>query len=61
MPMSKSVVYARMPAEDVELIKEISKARGENLSSFVRRAVYRELAKLCFLSEERKKALGCLQ
>jgi len=47
-----------MPNEDVELIKKVSKARGEDLSSFVRRAVYRELATLSFLSEEQKKALG---
>lgn len=56
--MSDSVIFARMPNEDVELIKKVSKARGEDLSSFVRRAVYRELATLSFLSEEQKKALG---
>lgn len=56
--MSNSVVFARMPKEDVELLKKISKARGEDLSSFIRRAVYKELADLSFLSKEQKKALG---
>lgn len=56
--MSNSVVFARMPKKDVELLKRVSKARGEDLSDFVRRAIYKELADLSFLSEEQKKALG---
>jgi len=56
--MSNSIVFARMPKEDVELLKKISKARGEDLSSFVRRAIYKELDCLSFLSKEQKKALG---
>jgi uncharacterized protein (DUF1778 family) len=47
-----------MPKEDVELLKKVSKARGEDLSDFVRRAVYKELADLSFLPEDQKKALG---
>jgi len=54
------VVFARMPRKDVELLKRVAKARGEDLSDFVRRAVYKELADLSFLSEEQKKALGVL-
>jgi len=55
--MSKPIVFARMRREDVELIKRICEARGEDVSDFVRRAVRRELARLSFLSEEEKKAL----
>lgn len=55
--MSKHIVFARMSKEDVELIKRICKARGEDLSDFVRRSVRRELARLSFLSTEEKKAL----
>jgi hypothetical protein len=47
-----------MPKEDVELLKKVSKARGEDLSDFVRRAIYKELANLSFLPEDQKKALG---
>ena len=50
-----------MPRESIELLKTVCKARGEDMSSFVRRAVYKELADLSFLSSERKKALGCLE
>ena len=56
--MTNPTVFARMPIEDVELLKEVSKARGADLSDFVRRAIYRELASLGFLSEDQKKALG---
>jgi len=58
LDVSNSVVFARMPKKDVELLKRVSKARGEDLSDFVRRAIYKELADLSFLSEEQKKALG---
>jgi hypothetical protein len=47
-----------MPKPDVELLKKVSKDRGEDVSDFVRRAVYKELASLSFLSDEQKKALG---
>jgi len=47
-----------MPKEEIELIKEIAKARGEDISAFVRRSVRKELASLGFLSEDQKKALG---
>jgi len=41
-----------------ELLRKISEARGEDMSDFVRRAIKRELARLGFLPEEEKKALG---
>ena len=56
--MGKPIVFARMPKEDVELLKKVCKARGEDLSDFVRRSVKKELARLSFLTEEEKKALG---
>jgi uncharacterized protein (DUF1778 family) len=56
--MSNPVVFARMPKEEIELVKKVAKARGEDLSDFVRRAVYKELADLSFLPNEQKKALG---
>lgn len=47
-----------MTDEHVYLIRKVSRARGEDVSDFVRRAVLRELASLNFLSSEEKKALG---
>ena len=40
------------------LIKRVSKSRGEGASSFVRRTILQELARLSFLDAEQKKALG---
>ncbi len=47
-----------MPSEIIVLLKKVCKARGEDLSDFVRRAIYKELADLSFLPKEQKKALG---
>jgi len=55
--MSRPIVFARMSAEDIELLKKVCKARGEDLSDFVRRSVRKELARLNYLTEEEKKAL----
>ena len=52
------IVGVRFTPEDYKLLKKITEARGEDPSVFIRRAVYKELARLSFLSEERKKALG---
>lgn len=56
--MLDKFIFARMKEGDVELVKSICEARGENLSNFVRRAVRKELARLSYLSEDEKKALG---
>lgn len=56
--MSTSVVFARMKKEDIQLLKKVCEARGEDLSDFVRRAVKMELARLSYLNDEEKKALG---
>jgi len=47
-----------MPPKEIELLKKICQDRGEDLSDFVRRAIYKELADLNFLPKEQKKALG---
>jgi len=44
--------------KDRELIEQVVKARGEDLSSFIRCAIRRELASLSFYPEDVKKALG---
>jgi hypothetical protein len=51
------IVFARMPEADVSLIKKICILRGENLSVFVRRSVYRELSRLSYLDKASEKAL----
>jgi len=56
--MSNSIVSVRMSEEDKALLKKVAKARGEDPSDFVRRAVKMELARLSFLGPEEKKALG---
>jgi hypothetical protein len=53
-----SIMFARTEPSELELLKQICKARGEDLSDFVRRAVKTELARLSYLSEDEKKALG---
>jgi hypothetical protein len=39
-------------------MNKVCKARGEDLSDFVRLAIRKKLAALSFLSDEDKKALG---
>ena len=57
--MSKScVIFARVEQSDLDLLKQICKCRGEDISDFVRRAVRMELARLSYLSNEEMKALG---
>jgi uncharacterized protein (DUF1778 family) len=58
--MSNSVIGVRVTAEDKELLEKVSKARGEDISDFVRRAFRKELASLSYLSDADKKALGVM-
>lgn len=51
-------VNLRMSTDKVRLVKQAAKARGEDFSDFVRRSVYTELARLSYLSNAEKKALG---
>jgi len=48
----------RLKDEDVELLKKVCRARGEDVSDFIRRSIRTELAKLSFYTDEEKKALG---
>ena len=53
-----NIVAVRMATEDRDLLRRVCKARGEDISDFVRRSVRKELASLSFLPAEDKKALG---
>jgi hypothetical protein len=55
--MSHSV-NARIDTDVHELIRKVAKARGEDVSSFVRRSILSELARLSYLPPEQGKALG---
>lgn len=48
----------RVTKEDRNLIDKVCKARGEDISDFLRRAIRKELASLNYYSDEVKKALG---
>jgi uncharacterized protein (DUF1778 family) len=54
---SERAYLIRFDSELYGLLKKVADARGESVSTFVRRAVLRELARLSYLDEERKKAL----
>jgi len=41
-----------------ELIKQVADARGSDESTVIRQAVHQELARLSFLTDAEKKALG---
>ena len=51
-------IGVRLAPKIYTLLKRITNARGEDISDFVRRAIYKELAALNFLSQEQKKAIG---
>lgn len=48
----------RVTPELYEMLKTVSRNRGEDVSDFMRRAVLTELARLSFLPDAQKKALG---
>ena len=50
-------VMAWLPRDKYELVKKLCEARGERISAFVRRAIYRELAKLGLLPEDEAKLI----
>jgi len=56
--MSNTVIGVRINQETRDLLDKVCKARGEDLSDFVRRSVLKELAELSFLPDDQKKALG---
>ena len=53
-----NIIVFRTTNSNKILLENISKARGEDVSDFVRRAVFKELAELGFVSKEQRKALG---
>lgn len=56
--MAGKVTTVRFPLKVYERVKKVSGLRGEDMGTFIRKAVMKELACLSFLSEEEKKALG---
>ncbi len=54
----KKIVGIRVTDTLYSKLRDVSKARGEDVSDFVRRAILKELAGLGFLSPEQDKALG---
>lgn len=59
--MQHKTVCARFPFEDLQLLREACKTRGEDASDFIRRAVKKELASLGFYDQETKRVLGMPQ
>lgn len=57
MKDNNKIIAVRFPTADAELLKQVSRDRGQDISDFVRLSVRRELARLSFLSAEEKKAL----
>jgi uncharacterized protein (DUF1778 family) len=56
--MSNNTISARMSETDKVLLEKVCESRQEDVSDFVRRAVRVELARLGFLTEQDRKALG---
>ena len=56
--MLTTTIGVRLEPKDKELLEKVCKARGEDISDFIRRAVRKELASLSFYPEDVKKALG---
>jgi len=56
--MLNHTIGVRIQKEDKKLLEIVCKARGEDLSDFVRRSIRKELASLNFYNQETKKALG---
>lgn len=56
--VKQKIIAVKFPKGVAELIRKISNERGECISTFVRRSVRRELARMGYLSESEKKALG---
>ena len=53
-------VNVRFGEADKELLVKVCKNRREDISGFVRKAVMAELARLSYLPDSEKKALGVL-
>jgi len=53
-----TLVAVQFNKQDRDLLRDVCQKRGETMSSFIRRAVKKELAKLSYYKPETKKALG---
>jgi hypothetical protein len=53
-----TVISAKFDESDSKLLRQVVELRQEGLSSFVRRAVLLELARLGFLPSDQRQALG---
>ncbi len=56
--MSTAPVVVRFDEADKSLLLKVCKNRREDISSFVRRSVLAELARLSYVSPEQAQALG---
>ena len=54
----KQLVGAWFEEEDKKLLRKVCVDRRETVTDFVRRSVMKELARLSFLPDSEKKALG---
>jgi hypothetical protein len=52
------IVTVRFTKRIRDLLRQVAQARGVDESDVVRQAVHQELARLSFLREDEKKALG---
>lgn len=51
-------INLRLNKSDLKLLDKVCELSGETVSSFTRRAIKTEVARLGFLSKEQKDALG---
>ncbi len=51
-------VNVRFDDQTLRIVRKVTRARGEDVSDLIRRAVKAELARLSLLSDFEKKALG---
>lgn len=59
--MYESVILIHIQRRIADILKKVANDRGEYVSSFTRRAVMSELAKLGFLNDQESKALGIIR
>lgn len=57
MKHANKIISVRFSISDANLLNEVLKNRGQDVSDFVRLSVRKELARLSFLTTEEKKAL----
>lgn len=58
MKSETEIIGAQFDSRTAALLREVCADRGEGISSFIRRAVRKELASLSYLTEREKKSLG---